>query len=92
MKVIEEIAAILDIDSGELERESLKAYLERKLRALEADRFQIASKHGVTSVEDMKSSFSKGKLKEEQAWEDFFRLDHLEAEIELVNKALKEVK
>jgi hypothetical protein len=45
MKVTEEIAAILDIDSGELESESLKAYLKRKIRALEADRFQIASKY-----------------------------------------------
>ena len=86
MKTTEEIAAILNIDSAELEKESLKVYLERKLRTLEAERFKIARRHGISTVKDMGSSFKDGSIKEEGAWEAFFKLDYLEAEIDLVSK------
>jgi len=74
-----------------LEKESLKTYLHVKLRRCESEIFNIAKKYGISSIEEFEERYKKGEIEEEGTWEDFFKLDHLEAEKESIKKALEVV-
>jgi len=63
----------------ELERESLRVYLQQRLREVQADIVHLCNKYGVRSAEGMEALYRNGTLPEAGTWEDFFRLDHLEA-------------
>lgn len=73
----------------ELEREGLKLYLKRRLRDLKIEKFNIAKKYGVRTSEEMERFYREKKLSEKDSWEDFFELDHIEAEAEEINEALR---
>ena len=92
MNAIPKIAPILKITQEELERESLKTYLHIRLKRCESELFNLARKYGVSSIEDFEEEYKKGNIEEEGTWEDFFRLDHLEAERESIREALGEIR
>jgi len=73
------IAARLNISERELERESMRVYLRHRLHEVQADIIHLCNKHGVRSAEEMEARYREGALPEAGTWEDFFRLDHLEA-------------
>ncbi|MFV9630166.1 MAG: hypothetical protein ACNYWM_03710 [Methanosarcinales archaeon] len=58
----------------------------------ESEIFNIAKKYGISSVEELEDQYKNGKIEEEDTWEDFFRLDHLEAKKESIKKALEVVR
>ncbi|MGP8330300.1 MAG: hypothetical protein ACT6FF_08300 [Methanosarcinaceae archaeon] len=92
MNTIPKIAPILKITQEELERESLKTYLHVRLKHCESELFNLARKYGVSSIEDFEEEYRKGNIEEEGTWEDFFRLDHLEAERESLRKAAEAIR
>jgi len=87
MNAIPKIAPILRITPEELERESLETYLHIRLKRCESELFNLARKYGVSSIEDFEEAYKRGNIVEEGTWEDFFRLDHLEAERESIRAA-----
>ena len=91
MNAIPKIAPILQITQEELERESLKTYLHTRLKRCESKLFDLTRKYGVSSIEDFEGEYRRGSIAEEGTWEDFFRLDHFEAERESLKMALKEI-
>ncbi|MFZ2070633.1 MAG: hypothetical protein WAV32_03305 [Halobacteriota archaeon] len=91
MSAIPKISSILNIGQEDLEKESLKTYLHIKLRRCESEIFNIAKKYGISSIEEFEDRYKKGEIEEEGTWEDFFRLDHLEAEKEAIKRALEVV-
>jgi len=91
MKAIPKVSSILNIGQEELEEESVKAYLHIKLRHCESEIFNTAKKYGISSIEEFEERYKKGEIEEEGTWEDFFRLDHLEAEREAIKRALEEL-
>jgi hypothetical protein len=80
--LLEQVASQLDILPEKLERDSLRVYLERDLRLVESELFTIASRYGVSTVAELDQKVQSGIFHEEDAFEDFFRLDHLEVERE----------
>lgn len=84
----EEIARKLDMDARFLEKESLRAYLEIRKRQVEADFFRLAQRYGVQTVQAFDELILQGKLREAEAFEDFFAFDHLEHERERLGEAL----
>nr|QNO49313.1 hypothetical protein HONBAIEO_00007 [Methanosarcinales archaeon ANME-2c ERB4]QNO49435.1 hypothetical protein JHKIABMC_00041 [Methanosarcinales archaeon ANME-2c ERB4] len=88
MNAIPKIAPILKITMEELERESLDIYLHIRLERCESELLDLARKCGVSSIEDFEEGYQRGNIEEEGTWEDFFRLDHLEAERESIRAAL----
>jgi len=92
MSAIPKISSILDISQEDLEKESVKAYLHIKLVHCESEIFNIATKYGISSIEDFEARYEKGEIEEEGTWEDFFKLDHLEAEKESIKKAFAVVR
>lgn len=49
-----------------------------ELRKIESEIFKLGGKYGVTSAKEIDEQYKKGTLAEEDSWEDFFKLDHLE--------------
>jgi len=92
MGAIPKISSILNIGQEDLEKESLRTYLHIKLRRCESEIFNIAKKYGISSIEEFEERYEKGEIEEEGTWEDFFKLDHLEAEKESIKKALEVVR
>ena len=86
-KVYEKIASLAGLNVDELERESPKVYLEQRLRYLEVEKFSIVQKYGISNVEEMEEMYKEKKLSERESWEDYFELDHIEAEIEEIKQA-----
>ena len=78
--LLEQIAAQLNILPEKLERESLKVYLQRNLRLIESELFSLAQRYGVHNVAELDEQIQKGTFHENEAFEDFFRFDHLESE------------
>ncbi len=92
MSAIPKISTILNIGQEDLEKESLRTYLHIKLRRCESEIFNIAKKYGISSIEEFEERYEKGEIEEEGTWEDFFKLDQLEAEKESIKKALEVVR
>lgn len=80
MAVIDTVAKELHMKPRELVRESLKAYLEKRLGRVEADIFLIAKKYGIKDVFELDAMVKDGFLGEKEAYDDYFALDTLEAE------------
>ncbi len=89
---IKEIAHQLEIKPQDLERESLKTYLTQRLHHIEAEIFRIGLKHGVKDIWEMDRLIKKGKIHENNSWEDFFVLDNLEAERNKIKTLLAKLK
>ncbi|KAA3605613.1 MAG: hypothetical protein D8M57_14840 [Candidatus Scalindua sp. AMX11] len=75
---------------NELLHESLRTYLERRLAKVEAEIFALAKKYGVKDVFELDTKVKDGLIKEENAHEDYFNLDNLEADRDKIKKLLEE--
>ena len=83
-----EVLSLLDLDMDTLEQEAVRVYLHQQLRQREVELFKVGRKYGVKTADDLENLFKKNRVEEKDDWEDYFRLDHLEAEIESIKKAL----
>ena len=82
------IAKELSIPEDELIKESLKTYLQDKLLEVESEIFKIKKKLDVENIHELNEKAEKGEIYEEEAFEDYFLLDNLEAEREKIEKIL----
>ena len=62
--ILSEVAEELHIPEDDLIRRGLHSYLERQLRTVQAEIFEITSRHNVSSVEDMEGRYRNGTLEE----------------------------
>jgi hypothetical protein len=85
------VAQELHIPEDELLKEGLRAYLERRLRMVKADIFEICGRYGVSGVEDMETRYREGTLEEADSWRDLQRLDHLEYQRDQLQRLLEAV-
>ncbi len=51
----------------------------------------LCNEYGVQSAEEMEARYREGTLPEAGTWEDFFRLDHLEARRDELLSLLQEL-
>lgn len=89
MEVIDEIADVLKMDRDVLARASIKAFLERELRSIEADIFEIWTKHGIRSIFELDDKLKRGEVKEEDVLDDIQELDYLESRRDEILAAMK---
>ncbi|MEW5829523.1 MAG: hypothetical protein AB1846_11575 [Chloroflexota bacterium] len=87
--ILNELAQELQIPEDDLIRRGLYSYLERQLRTVQAEIFEITSKYNLSSVEEMDDRYRKGALEEADSWRDFQRLDHLEYKRDRLQKLLE---
>lgn len=91
MIAIEQLARELHMKPEELMKESIETFLRRKLRIIETELFLLAKKYGVSDVFDFDRIVKEGRLHEEDAFEDYFKFDNLEAERGLIIEHLKKI-
>lgn len=89
MTVIEATARTLHMKPDVLLKESLEFYIEQKISAIEADIFLIAKKYGVKDAFELDKRIEEGLISESEAYDDYFHLDHLEAERQKLKKVDK---
>ena len=77
-RILATIAQELHVSEEDLLRQGLRSYLERQLRTVKAEIFEIYGRYGVHSVDDMESRYRDGTLEEAESWRDLQRLDQLE--------------
>ena len=79
MEVIDEIASVLKMDRDALAKAGVKAFLDRELRCVEAEIYEIGAKHDVRSAFELEDRLKKGEVREEDILDGFQELDYLEA-------------
>lgn len=76
--LVEEAARQLDSSEDDILAEGLRAFLEKELRNVKIEIFEIAQQYGVSSVEELEARYRDGTVEEATSWRDLQRLDHLE--------------
>lgn len=79
MEVIDEAASALKMDRDALAKASLKAFLDKELRCVEAEIYEIGARHCIKSIFELDIKLKKGDVREEDILDDFQELDYLEA-------------
>ena len=87
--ILGEMAEELHIAEDDLIRKGVQSYLERQLRMVRAEIFEITSRYNVSSVEVMEERYRNGSLEEADTWKDLQRLDHLEYKRDQLQKYLE---
>ncbi|MBI3599839.1 MAG: hypothetical protein HY097_04255 [Nitrospinae bacterium] len=91
MTVIDIVAKEFHMKSGELMRESIKTYLEKRLAKVEADIFLIAKRYGIKDVFELDSKIKEGFFSEKEAYDDYFNFDNLEEDREKIKRMLEKL-
>jgi len=90
-KEMESLAKKLNLSKEEMLHDSLKFFLERKLREIKTEIFKIRTRYGVSTVEEFENLYKQGKVDEKDTWQDMQKLDHLEFKKDELEKALKDL-
>jgi len=77
--ILRTVAQELHVSEDELLMQGLRSFLERQLRAVKAEIFEVYGRYGISSVEEMEARYRDGTLDEADSWRDHQRLDQLEA-------------
>ena len=84
------IAKMFDLKVGELQREGVRHFLEKKLLEIKSELLGLANKYGIKSVQEFEDLARKGKIRENAgSRDDFFKIDYLQAQEERIKKALR---
>ena len=74
---LKQLARQLKTDPQKLEKYASRVLIKNALRSVEAELFVLMKKYGVSSVDQLDKKIQKGDVSEETVGEDFFRLDYL---------------
>ncbi len=91
-EIIKEVSQEFQVSQDQVLQQSLKAFLEHRLRAVEAELFEISGKYNISSVEAMESCYREGSLEEAESWRDLQRLDHLEYQRDRLRELLRKLR
>ncbi|HLP45967.1 MAG TPA: hypothetical protein VK469_08475 [Candidatus Kapabacteria bacterium] len=72
--------------------ESIRFFLEKKIRELKIEIFKIRTKYNVSSIEEFDEKYKTGEIDEKDSWQEFQQLDRLEFKKEELEKALDNLK
>ncbi|HEX9868129.1 MAG TPA: hypothetical protein VGC99_05955 [Candidatus Tectomicrobia bacterium] len=78
VQILSTVARELGISEDDLLKQGLRSFLERQLREVKAEIFEISGRYGVSGVTEMDAHYRDGTLEEADSWRDLQRLDHLE--------------
>ena len=77
--LLEQVATRLNTTPDRLEHDSLRVYLEHKLRVTESELFLLARGYGVQTISEFDAAVQAGRFHESESFEDYFRFDYLES-------------
>lgn len=86
---LERVAEPVAMTPQQVQQESLRLYLERKLRLMESEFFTLRQRYGVKNIAELDSAVQAGQVHETETFADYFRLDYLETERDILQKLLE---
>jgi hypothetical protein len=89
--VLEQIAEHFAMTPHQVQQESLRLYLERKLRLVESELFTLTQHYGVQTVAALDEAVQLGQFHEAETFDDYFRLDYLETERDTLQALLEQL-
>ncbi len=91
-KTLDLLAKEFSLSRDILIKESLKVFLEKKLREIKTEVFRLTGKYRVLSVKELEELYKKGEIEEKDSWRDYQKLDHLEYKKAEIEKLLGELR
>ncbi len=88
---ISHVARELSIPPQELMRRSLRAFIEREIRAAQMDIGDLQDRYGVRSSVELRARIEKGEIYSHPAWEESIEWENLEAYISRLERLLEEL-
>ena len=88
---LEQLAKDLHMTQEYLMGESIEIFLKRRLKMIESELFLLAKKYGISNIFEFDRMVSEGRFHEENAFEDYFKFDNLEAERDLILEHLEKL-
>jgi len=67
-KTLDVLAKEFSLSRDILIKESLKVFLERKLREIKTEVFRLTGKYRVSSVKELEELYKKGEIEEKDSW------------------------
>lgn len=89
--IITSISENMGIPKGNIIKEGIIAFLEKKLKEIKSEIYEISSKYNVGSIWEFDELYKKGLVEEKVSWRDYQKLDHLEFKKEQIEKILKKI-
>jgi hypothetical protein len=89
--LLNDIAEKFDTTPEQVQQEGLRLYLERRQRFVKSELLALAFRYGVQTVEQLDSAIEEGRFHEAEAFEDYFRFDYLESELDSVHELLAQL-
>jgi len=89
--LLNDIAEKFATTPEQIQQESLRLYLERRQRFVESELLALGFHYGVQTVEQLDSAIERGHFHEAEAFEDYFRFDYLESELDSVRELLAQL-
>ena len=86
---IDEIADAFGLSEEVLATESIRAFVQNHVDALDAERVKLCSKYGVSTLKEMAGLIQRGRIKEGDAVSDFDRFDYLTDRIQRMKVLLE---
>jgi hypothetical protein len=86
--IAEEIARELEIPDDELFQRSLKAFLEREMRATQLDIGDLRDRYGVPTADELRAHIERGEVYSHPAWEEAIEWERLEGYISRLQRLL----
>lgn len=90
-EVAEELARELGASKESILEQGLRTFLEKRLREVKVEIYQIISRYNLSSAAEMEERYREGALDEAGSWQDLQRLDHLEYKRDQLSRLLKEM-
>jgi len=87
--ILGKAAEVLQVSEENVLRQGIRALLERRLRDIKAQIFELAGRYEISSVEEMEERYREGTLEEADSWRDLQRLDHLEYKRDRLQKLIE---
>ncbi len=89
--VIKKIADDLGIDSEDITKESLRAFLREKRRKIKIDILEILDRYKVSSSRELEEKIFKGEVSEHPTWEDLILLENLEETLKIIEENIRDI-
>ncbi len=91
-RIIDFLSQSIGLSREDILKESLIAFMEKKLKEIKSKIYEISSKYGVNSIEEFEELYKRGLIEEKTSWKDYQMLDHLEFKKEQIEKILEKIK
>lgn len=89
--ILEDVAQQLGMRQEDLVQQSLRYFLEGKIRALSADLAILKNKYQILSIEAFDELYESGAIEEKDSWRDYQQFDNLSSKINQLQELLKEL-